>query len=336
VAFVLGGGGILGASEVGMLAALLDRGVHPDLIVGTSVGAINGAALAADPTPAAVERLTDLWSALGASEVFAGGPAKQLATVVQHGHLHSNAPLRRLLHAHLPDGDIEDLPVRFQCVAASVERATARWFDRGPLLDAVLASCAVPALLPPVKIGDEHYVDGGIVDSTPVGRAVALGARTVFVLHVGRIERPLRPPRWPWEAGLVAFEIARRRGFADAMASLPDGVAVHVLPTGDPGTPFVPLRYRSAATARRRIDRAHAASLEHLATLPALPMLPALPALPVVGGRRGVDGGAGADGSAGSGGVNRSGGPGDPADPGDPGDPTGSAGVAGRTLASGP
>jgi NTE family protein len=264
VAFVLGGGGILGASEVGMLAALLDAGIRPDLVVGASVGAINGAAVAADPTMTAVARLTDLWSELGISDVFEGGPARQLATVVQHGHLHSNAPLRRMLRGHLPAGTIEDLPVRFQCVAASIERAAAHWFDRGPLVDAVLASCAVPALLPPVRIEDEHFIDGGIVDSTPVGRAVRLGARTVFVLHVGRIERPLRPPRWPWEAGLVAFEIARRSGFNEAMAALPPGVAVHVLPAGDAAAPIVPLRYRSTAGLRRRIDVARAASLTYL------------------------------------------------------------------------
>ncbi|OHV38443.1 MULTISPECIES: patatin-like phospholipase family protein [Pseudofrankia] len=263
-AFVLGGGGVLGAAEVGMLSALLEAGCRPDLVVGTSVGAINGAAVAADPTAEAIEMLTELWSDLGRSDVFAGGPAKQLATVVQHGYLHSNAPLRKLLHAHLA-ATFEELPVRFQCVAASIERASAHWFDQGPLVDAVLASCAVPALLPPVKIGDEHYVDGGLIDSTPVGRAVALGARTVYVLHVGRIERPLRPGRWPWEAGLVAFEIARRRGFADAMASLPSGVTVHVLPVGDTvGTPLLGLRYRSAAGVRRRIEQARHATAEYL------------------------------------------------------------------------
>jgi NTE family protein len=276
VAFVLGGGGVLGAAEVGMLGALLDTGCRPDLVVGTSVGAINGAAVAADPTPAAIGQLTDLWSDLGSSDVFAGGPAKRLATVVQHGYLHSNAPLRRLLHDHLAP-TFEELPVRFQCVAASIERAAARWFgaamvddpvplgDPVPLVEAVLASCAVPALLPPVRIGDEHYVDGGLIESTPVGRAVALGARTVYVLHVGRIERPLRPGRWPWEAGLVAFEIARRRGFAEVMAALPAGVTVHVLPVGDVnGTPMLGLRYRSAAGVRRRIERAREATAEYL------------------------------------------------------------------------
>ncbi|WP_045878605.1 patatin-like phospholipase family protein [Pseudofrankia sp. DC12] len=270
VAFVIGGGGVLGAAEVGMLGALLEAGCRPDLIVGTSVGAINGAAVAADPTPTAIGRLTELWSDLGSSDVFAGGPAKRLATVVQHGYLHSNAPLRHLLQEHLA-ATFEELPVRFGCVAASIERAAARWFGAGqpdeavPLVDAVLASCAVPALLPPVKIGDEHYVDGGLVESTPVGRAVALGARTVYVLHVGRIERPLRPGRWPWEAGLVAFEIARRRGFTDAVAALPAGVTVHVLPVGDGNAaPLLGLRYRSAAGVRRRIERAHEATAGYL------------------------------------------------------------------------
>jgi NTE family protein len=264
VAFVLGGGGILGASEVGMLAALFDADILPDLVVGTSVGAINGAAVAAEPAPATIDRLTDLWSKLGVSDVFAGGPARRLATVVQHGHLHSNAPLRALLRTHLPAEPIEDLPVRFQCVAASIERAAAHWFDRGPLVEAVLASCAVPALLPPVRIGEEHFIDGGIVDSNPVGRAVELGAHTVYVLHVGRIERPLRPPRWPWEAGLVAFEIARRRGFTEAMARLPSGVAVHVLPVGERGAPLVPLRYRSTSGLNRRIQQARQATAAYL------------------------------------------------------------------------
>ena len=80
-------------------------------------------------------------------------------------------------------------------------------------MPAVLASCAVPGLLPPVEIGGEHGFHGGLVDSIPVGRAVALGASTVYVLQVGRIDRPLAVPRRPWQVGLVAFEIARRHLF---------------------------------------------------------------------------------------------------------------------------
>ena len=113
--------------------------------------------------------------------------------------------------------------MRFQCVAASIEAAAEHWFTSGPLVDAVLASAAVPGILPPVEVGGEHFIDGGIVNSIPVDRAVALGATRIFVMHVGRVDRPLEPPRWPWEVGLVAFEIARRHRFLGDLASLPDG-----------------------------------------------------------------------------------------------------------------
>src|SRR5262245_31053932 len=148
------------------------------------------------------------------------------------GRVRSCEPLRRLLAEHLGVRLIEELPVRFQCVAAGIERAIGHWFTEGPIQDAVVASAAVPGLLPPVRVGEEHYIDGGIVDSIPVGRAVTLGARTVYVLQVGRIERPLEPPTRPWEVGLVAFEIARRCRFTEEMANLPPSLEVHVLPTG--------------------------------------------------------------------------------------------------------
>ena len=114
--------------------------------------------------------------------------------------------------------------------AASIERAAEHWFDSGPVVDAVVASAAVPGLLPPAEVGDEHYLDGGIVNSIPVGRAVQLGATRIFVLQVGRIDRPLSVPRRPWEVARVSFEIARRHRFAREMAELPDGVEAHVLP----------------------------------------------------------------------------------------------------------
>ena len=128
-----------------------------------------------------------------------------------------------------------ELEIPFQCVAASIERAAEHWFSDGDLIDAVLASCAVPGLLPPVEIDGEHYLDGGLVHSIPVGRAVALGADTIYVLHVGRIDRPLRPPDKPWEVAQVAFEIARRHRFAADLAALPPDVTLHVLPAGEEG-----------------------------------------------------------------------------------------------------
>ncbi|TYP88953.1 patatin-like phospholipase family protein [Blastococcus xanthinilyticus] len=265
-AFVLGGGGVLGAAEVGMLQALLERGIRPDLVVGTSVGAINGAVVAADPTPDAVDRLRVVWGDLASQRVFAGSVLRRMSTLVRtRTHLHAREPLRELLLAHLPVRTFAELAVPFQCVAASIERAAERWFSDGALVDAVLASCAVPGLLPPVELAGEHYVDGGLVHSIPVGRAVALGAGTIYVLHVGRIDRPLRPPAQPWEVALVAFEIARRHRFAADLAALPADVTVHVLPAGDaepPGTGN--LRYRDFSGAPERIERAYVAARRHL------------------------------------------------------------------------
>lgn len=267
VAFVLGGGGVLGAAQAGSLLALLEHGITPDLVVGTSVGALNGAFLSADPTVEGIGRLTQVWQGITSSDVLGGSMLHRMATLARHGtHLHSNAPLRAMVERHLPGARIEELVVPFQCVAACIETAEAHWFDHGPLADAVLASSAVPGLLPPVRVDDRHFIDGGIVQSVPVARAVALGARTVYVLHVGRIERPLTAPRRPWEVGLVAFEVARRHQFVSTMASLPEGVQVHVLPSGDDRAPLVSVRYRNTSGVAGRIARAREAAAGYLRT----------------------------------------------------------------------
>jgi len=241
-------------------------------VVGTSVGAINGAAVASEPTLAMVQRLQEAWSDIERSDVFAGSFLNRLATLARTGtHLHGNEALRANLTEALPIPLIEDLPVPFQCVAASIESAAEHWFTTGPIVDAVLASSAVPGILPPVKVGDEHFIDGGIVNSIPVNRAVELGATRIFVMHVGRLDRPLEPPRRPWEVALVAFEIARRHRFLGDLASLPEGLDVHVLPTGQPEPPaykdLSALRYRVAPDVRESIDRAHEAAAAYLEAL---------------------------------------------------------------------
>jgi len=271
VAFVLGGGGILGAHEVGMLRALAESSIEPDIILGTSVGAINGALFAANPTSEGVRRLSQLWCDSNVAGVSAGAMLRRITTLARTGtHLQSLEEVRRRLADALPVERVEELAVPFQCVAASIERAAEHWFVDGVLSDVVLASCAVPGILPPVKIGDEHFIDGGIVNSIPVARAVAVGAKTIYVLQVGRLERPLAPPRWPWEVGLVAFEVARRHRFADDLASLPEGVQLHVLPTGGSAAPAyndLSGQFRVRRIARgvqQQIDSSYEASLLYL------------------------------------------------------------------------
>jgi NTE family protein len=270
IGFVFGGGGLLGAAEAGMARALLEAGVVPDVVVGTSIGAINGVAIAADPTGAGAARLVELWGSLADEDVLGGSVFGRIGELIRtRTSLHSNEALRRLLTERLAVRRFDQLAVPFTCVAACIERAQEHWFTEGDLVDAVLASCALPGVLPAVEVGGEHFLDGGLVNSIPISRAVQLGADVVYVLHVGRIEEPLVPPRLPWEVGFVAFEIARRHRFHTDLSSLPEGVAVHVLPTGlgeRRATSWENLRYRDRRRIGDRAARAYRATADYLAS----------------------------------------------------------------------
>jgi len=236
-AFVLGGGGRWGAVEVGMLQALEESGIRPDVVLGTSIGAFNGSVIADDPGLGGVERLTKMWEEVTSVDLFRGntlGRVRNVATL--QPAIHRSAEIQLVLEHAFGSANkrIEDLTVPFQCVAASIERAAEHWFESGPLIPALLATSAIPVLFPPVEIDGQHFYDGGLVNSVPLGRAVDLGASVIYVLQVGRIEAPLRPPERLHEAALISFEIARRHRYATAMENLPTDVEVHVLPSGNP------------------------------------------------------------------------------------------------------
>jgi NTE family protein len=158
--------------------------------------------------------------------------------------------------------------VPFECSAACIETSSEAWFGSGPLIEPVLASCAVPTLLAPVEVGGMHYIDGGVVNSIPVSRAIERGATKIYVLHVGNIDTPLKLPRQPWDIAFVSFEISRRHRFHRDMATLPPDVTVHVLPTG--GSPkakyndIAKLRYNHGDTIASRLNAAYEASAEYL------------------------------------------------------------------------
>jgi len=267
-AFVLGGGGRWGAVEVGMLRALDQAGVTPDLILGTSIGAFNGSVIADRPGAEGVESLTRLWAEIASTGILQGRRMDRLRNVAAlRPALHETSELRALLErVHSAGRLIEDLKLPFQCVAASIERAAEHWFIKGPLIEALLASSAVPALFPPVEIGGEHFYDGGLVNSVPLARAVDLGAKRIYVLQVGRIESQLRPPKRLHEAALISFEIARRHRFTTAVENLPGGIELHLLPSGNPVAfdDARQLRWRDVGSTNQLIDVAYAASLSYL------------------------------------------------------------------------
>ena len=272
-AFVLGGGGALGGYEVGMLRALLEAGIHPDLIVGTSIGSIQGAMAAADPTLSGVTAMTEMWVEFVTEKVMKTSPLHAASNMVHsHSHYGSSDALHKLVVECLGEQTrFEDLTVPFQCAATSIEKCAARYFDSGPLVPAVMASCAVPGLWPAVELDGQHFFDGGLVDSIPIGRAIELGASLIYVLHVGRIEQPLKVPNLPWEVASVCFEISRRHGFMDVMNTIPEGVTVHVMPSGeDPDAPHHKKLLESTSNQLKHvfatIDHGYVASAEYLRT----------------------------------------------------------------------
>jgi NTE family protein len=236
-AFVLSGGGNLGALQVGMLRALLERRIEPDLILGCSVGALNGAAIASDPSLVMVGRLQEMWRGLGEENVLPAGllPAVQLAR--KGVSIHDNTNLRRVISSVLPGSQFEDLPVPFQCVATALVEGTETWFDHGPILDPIIASSAIPAVYPPVEIDGLKYLDGAVVNDVPVSRAVELGCDRIFVLHVGSWDRPRPEPKRPIDMATYAYWLARRSSFQRDLASIPSNIEVLVLPPGS--TPLI-------------------------------------------------------------------------------------------------
>lgn len=260
-AWVLGGGGNLGSIQVGMLRAVVERGEVPDLIVGCSVGSLNGLAMAADPTLAGVERLRQIWLDLDADHVFpssrVSGPWMLLKRAAS---LYPADGLRALIERCAPHPHIEDYAIPFECVATNLHSGQARWFDRGPVLEPVLASAALPAAFPPVELDGEEYIDGAVVDNVPISRALFHGVEKITVFHVGNFARPRPRPKRPIDVLLQSFSIARNFRFESDLARVPEGVDVTVLPGIDPG----PMKRNDFSRTNELISRAHAAAAAYL------------------------------------------------------------------------
>lgn len=182
LAFVLSGGAASGASQVGMLAALRDAGVVPDIVVGTSVGAINGV-MVASMQGAGVDRLTQVWSDIDRQEILGSSSIRCLPRLFRtRRHLFPPDALRSLIQRNLPVDRFDSLPIRFAAVATHVADGSPTVLQGGELEPALLASAAIPGVFPRVEIDGQWYFDGGVTANVPVRQAVELGARSVVVL----------------------------------------------------------------------------------------------------------------------------------------------------------
>lgn len=216
-AFVLAGGGSLGAVQVGMLQALEQAGIRPDLVVGASVGAINAAYYAAAPDAAGIARLQRIWLGLRSADVF---PFSLLGTALclagRRDHLAFPHRLRTLIDAQLPYRRLQDAPLPCHVVATDALDGTEVVLSQGDAAQALLASAAIPAVFPAVAVDGRSLIDGGIASNTPIAAAFALGASRVFVLPTGLPCALRSPPRGAVAIALHALNLlAMRQLLAD-------------------------------------------------------------------------------------------------------------------------
>jgi NTE family protein len=202
-AFVLSGGASLGALQVGMLRALYERGVTADLLVGTSVGALNAAFIASRPqTPETAGELARAWCGIERADAFPVSLRAMVGGLAGHrNHLVPAHGLRRIVERHVELDDLADAAVPLSLVAFDVNTGTEVVLCDGPAVDAIVAACSIPGIFPPVAIGEQLLVDGGVVNNTPIRHAVELGAQRVYVL-------PTQEPRYVQPAPRTALDAA--------------------------------------------------------------------------------------------------------------------------------
>ncbi len=205
-AFVFSGGASLGAVEVGMLKAIVEHGIKPDLVLGTSVGSINGAFYAHNPTQEGVQQLEDLWKQIRTKDVFTPSaltPLKNIATFGQY--LISPKNLRILISEKLPYEKMEEAQIPLYIVCADIKTGEEVVFNKGLVKEAIMCSAGIPGVFPPLHMESNVLVDGGMVNNAPISTAVKLGAERVIVFPIGFPYTPDQDPKNLGEILIPAF-----------------------------------------------------------------------------------------------------------------------------------
>jgi NTE family protein len=237
-AFVLTGGASLGAIQAGMLEALYEQGIEADLIVGTSAGALNGAFIADRPqTPETARELGDVWRSLSRNAVFPVNPfVGALGFLGVRSHLVPDSGLRKLMRKHVVAERLEETIVPLHVIATDVLRGEEVRLSDGPLVDAVMASAAIPGVLPAVAWDGRQLVDGGVSNNAPIRHALALGADRVYLLPTSAPCELEEAPRGALAMLVHATGLLVRQGLIHDLATLPEPDRVVVLPPPCPIT----------------------------------------------------------------------------------------------------
>lgn len=232
IAFVLSGGGSLGAVQVGMLRALYERGILPDVIVGTSAGALNGTFIAARPqTMSAVDDLLALWQTFEREDFFPLSVSRAvLGLTGRRMGLVDPENLRTLIEDHAGITRIEDASTELHMVATDLLSGGEQLLSSGDVVSAILASAAIPGIYPPVRRGNRVLVDGGVSNNTPISQAVRLGATQIFVLPTGTTCPLVRAPRTALAVMMHAFSLLVMHRLLADVEHYEDAAELVVLP----------------------------------------------------------------------------------------------------------
>lgn len=252
-ALVLAGGGSLGALQVGMLKALAESRIVPDMIVGSSVGSINSAYFAAHPDVVGVAALEQLWVTTKRRDVFPL-TVKGLFRIVAKGDFLSDPEgLRGLIERNLPFRLLEQSTIPLHIVSTNFLTGQPVILSEGPAAEAIVASCAIPAAFPAVRIGNRYLVDGGIASNTPIKAAVTRGATRLIVLPTGHACALGEPPRGAIASALHALTLLVSRQIVTDLEALAGSIAFHVVPSLCPveASPY------DFSQTRQLIDRAY-------------------------------------------------------------------------------
>ncbi len=243
VAFVLQGGGSLAAGQVGMLRALLEAGIRPDMVVGSSAGALNAVAFAQNPTEAGLDELQELWARIRRSDIFPFSPRQLVHGLIgRRGGLVSPDRLRALLAEHIGIGRLEDAVIPVGVVTTDAATGRPAVLSSGPALPALLASAALPGIFPPVELGGRLLVDGGVAADIPILQAEESGATTSYVLPMGAAG-PTRLAQGAVNNAFLATRQLLSRITADDVAMARG--QIHVLPAPAAAT-VNPMDFRSS------------------------------------------------------------------------------------------
>jgi NTE family protein len=229
-AFVFTGGGSLGAIQVGMLAELDAAGVRPDFIVGVSAGAINGAFFAHSPGAEAIAAMTDLWSGITTRQIMGWSWRTVLGLLGRRDHLASPRGLRELLERNLPYRNLEHAAIPLHVVCAELVTGAEVLLSRGPAIDAIIASAAIPGVFPPAQIAGQSLVDGALAARTPLAIARRLGAGRMFVLPCGFACAGRTVAGNPLARAMHAMTLLGARQLRQDFEHLAPQLPIHVVP----------------------------------------------------------------------------------------------------------